>query len=269
MTWSSSEHLERIKRRSIPNYSATFSGDNPRGSDAASLNTEKRKNVTAKTHANYLQNNELRSTYSPESSDHVLLYRKGTNLLDYIEEITTIYLSGVIANSQVRDAKIDIVTLDSLTLLPVEVVTSGKSNEYGHFNIEFGEKFTELYPKNTIYGLLVYNSDGNARNVISDTPFNDVLFYVLDYDLYKIDKVVNVNLITSFISINTIHKFYENDNLSLIESFSEFKDEKFIDRVTLMSILEEVFRNTLKRKFGDEQIKIINSSLVSALISFH
>ncbi len=38
------------------------------------------------------------------------------------------------------------------------------------------------------------------------------------------------------------------DNLSLIESFSEFKDEKFIDRVTLMSILEEVFRNTLKRK---------------------
>ncbi|MBL6648241.1 MAG: transcription termination/antitermination protein NusA [Flavobacteriaceae bacterium] len=41
-------------------------------------------------------------------------------------------------------------------------------------------------------------------------------------------------------------------NLSLIESFSEFKDEKFIDRVTLMSILEEVFRNTLKRKYGDD-----------------
>ena len=43
------------------------------------------------------------------------------------------------------------------------------------------------------------------------------------------------------------------DNLSLIESFSEFKDEKFIDRITLMSILEEVFRNTLKRKFGDDE----------------
>ena len=42
------------------------------------------------------------------------------------------------------------------------------------------------------------------------------------------------------------------ENLSLIESFSEFKDEKFIDRVTLMSILEEVFRNTLKRKYGDD-----------------
>ena len=42
------------------------------------------------------------------------------------------------------------------------------------------------------------------------------------------------------------------ENLSLIESFSEFKDEKFINRVTLMSILEEVFRNTLKRKYGDD-----------------
>ena len=48
------------------------------------------------------------------------------------------------------------------------------------------------------------------------------------------------------------------ENLALIESFSEFKDEKFIDRVTLMSILEEVFRNTLKRKFGsDDNFDII------------
>jgi N utilization substance protein A len=42
------------------------------------------------------------------------------------------------------------------------------------------------------------------------------------------------------------------ENIALIESFSEFKDEKFIDRVTLMSILEEVLRNTLKRKYGDD-----------------
>ena len=39
------------------------------------------------------------------------------------------------------------------------------------------------------------------------------------------------------------------ENLALIESFSEFKDDKLIDRVTLMSILEDVFRNTLKKKF--------------------
>ena len=43
------------------------------------------------------------------------------------------------------------------------------------------------------------------------------------------------------------------DNLTLIESFSEFKDDKLIDRVTLMAILEEVFRSTLKRKYGDDE----------------
>jgi N utilization substance protein A len=42
------------------------------------------------------------------------------------------------------------------------------------------------------------------------------------------------------------------ENLALIDSFSEFKDEQLIDRVTLMSILEDVFRNTLKKKFGDD-----------------
>ena len=42
------------------------------------------------------------------------------------------------------------------------------------------------------------------------------------------------------------------ENLALIESFSEFKDNKLIDRVTLMAILEEVFRTALKRKFGDD-----------------
>lgn len=39
------------------------------------------------------------------------------------------------------------------------------------------------------------------------------------------------------------------ENLGLIDSFTEFKDDKRIDRETLMAILEEVFRATLKRKF--------------------
>jgi transcription termination/antitermination protein NusA len=48
------------------------------------------------------------------------------------------------------------------------------------------------------------------------------------------------------------------ENLALIDSFSEFKDDKSIDRVTLMAILEEVFRNALKKKFGsDENFDII------------
>lgn len=42
------------------------------------------------------------------------------------------------------------------------------------------------------------------------------------------------------------------DNLELIGSFSEFKDNKLIDRVTLMAILEDVLRNALKRKFGED-----------------
>ena len=42
------------------------------------------------------------------------------------------------------------------------------------------------------------------------------------------------------------------ENIALIESFSEFKDDKLIDRVTLMAILEDVFRSALKRKFGDD-----------------
>ena len=48
------------------------------------------------------------------------------------------------------------------------------------------------------------------------------------------------------------------ENLALIDSFSEFKDDKLIDRVTLMVILEDVFKNTLQRKFGsDENFDII------------
>ncbi len=48
------------------------------------------------------------------------------------------------------------------------------------------------------------------------------------------------------------------ENLALIESFSEFKDDKLIDRVTLMAILEDVFRNTLKKKYGaDDNFDII------------
>ncbi len=42
------------------------------------------------------------------------------------------------------------------------------------------------------------------------------------------------------------------ENIALIDSFSEFKDDKSIDRVTLMAILEDVLRNALKKKYGDD-----------------
>ena len=48
------------------------------------------------------------------------------------------------------------------------------------------------------------------------------------------------------------------DNLNLIDTFSEFKDLKNIDRATMMSVLEDVFRSVLQKKFGtDENFDVI------------
>lgn len=38
----------------------------------------------------------------------------------------------------------------------------------------------------------------------------------------------------------------------LVESFTEFKEFKNIDRPTMMRVLEEVFRNMLKKRYGDD-----------------
>ncbi|HCQ30556.1 MAG TPA: transcription termination/antitermination protein NusA, partial [Flavobacteriales bacterium] len=43
------------------------------------------------------------------------------------------------------------------------------------------------------------------------------------------------------------------ENLNLAESFAEFKEFKNIDRVTMMNILEGVFRNMIKKKYGDDE----------------
>lgn len=40
--------------------------------------------------------------------------------------------------------------------------------------------------------------------------------------------------------------------VNLIESFGDFKELKNIDRVTMMGILEDVFRGVVKRRFGEE-----------------
>jgi len=48
------------------------------------------------------------------------------------------------------------------------------------------------------------------------------------------------------------------ENLNLIDTFSEFKELKNIDRATMMSVLEDVFRSLLARKYGsDENFDII------------
>ena len=43
------------------------------------------------------------------------------------------------------------------------------------------------------------------------------------------------------------------ESINLIESFSEFKEVKNIDRATLMSIIEDVFRSMLIKKYGSDE----------------
>ena len=43
------------------------------------------------------------------------------------------------------------------------------------------------------------------------------------------------------------------NSVELIDSFSEFKEFKNIDRPTMMKVLEDVFRTILKKKFGDDE----------------
>ena len=48
------------------------------------------------------------------------------------------------------------------------------------------------------------------------------------------------------------------ENINLVESFSEFKDFKNIDRATMMRILEDVFRHQIQKYYGtDENFDII------------
>ena len=45
---------------------------------------------------------------------------------------------------------------------------------------------------------------------------------------------------------------------NLIETFAEFKEQKSIDRATMMRVIEEVFRNILAKMYGtDENFDII------------
>ncbi|MGX1641799.1 transcription termination factor NusA [Sphingobacterium sp.] len=47
-------------------------------------------------------------------------------------------------------------------------------------------------------------------------------------------------------------------NINLIDSFQEFKDFKNIDRPTVITVLEEVFRSMIRKRFGtDENVDVI------------
>ena len=58
--------------------------------------------------------------------------------------------------------------------------------------------------------------------------------------------------------------------MNLVESFSEFKEFKNIDRATMMRVLEDVFRNILKKKYGtDANFDIIINTETGDIEMYH
>ena len=45
----------------------------------------------------------------------------------------------------------------------------------------------------------------------------------------------------------------EEETVSMVDTFREFKETKNIDRTTLMSVLEESFRNVIAKIFGSDE----------------
>ena len=50
----------------------------------------------------------------------------------------------------------------------------------------------------------------------------------------------------------------KTENTNMVERFDEFKEYKHIDKTTMISVLEESFRNVLAKMFGtDENLDVI------------
>ena len=50
--------------------------------------------------------------------------------------------------------------------------------------------------------------------------------------------------------------------LNLVETFSEFKDGKNIDRPTMVRVLEDVFRTLIRKKYGsDDNFDVIVNTI--------
>ena len=50
-----------------------------------------------------------------------------------------------------------------------------------------------------------------------------------------------------------VAKKTDDVTVSMIDTFREFKETKNIDRTTLVSVLEESFRNVLAKIFGSDE----------------
>ena len=53
----------------------------------------------------------------------------------------------------------------------------------------------------------------------------------------------------------------KEESTNMVERFAEFKELKHIDKTTMISVLEESFRNVLAKMFGtDENLDVITVS---------
>ena len=59
----------------------------------------------------------------------------------------------------------------------------------------------------------------------------------------------------------------KEETISMVDSFSEFKELKNIDKTTMISVLEESFRNVLAKMFGSDEnfVVIMNPDKGSVL----
>ncbi len=56
------------------------------------------------------------------------------------------------------------------------------------------------------------------------------------------------------------------ETLNLIDTFSEFKELKNIDRATMMTVLEDVFRGLLVKRFETDENLTLSSILIKVIL---
>ena len=61
----------------------------------------------------------------------------------------------------------------------------------------------------------------------------------------------------------------KEETVSMIDTFREFKDTKNIDRTTLVSVLEESFRNVLAKIFGSDEGRLTVKSIHTKCLHYY
>ena len=68
--------------------------------------------------------------------------------------------------------------------------------------------------------------------------------------MQRINKQGGGTAVPHFINYQILNDMARRETISLIDTFSEFKELKNIDRSTMISVLEESFRNVISKMFG-------------------